>query len=379
MSISTKDQKEIEDNLNASLKIAKSDEELIIPDEIIKYLEIIFQNIDKAKSGYLNLITCLICASVDQKTDPRYHRPPGEGMPIPEKYPDGWFSGRSVSEKFISPWMSEQGFRTAKSGWQTRVFERPRPYTLDYPENIKAIKQPFLQILDFASKNKQYLLHLVAYFFREEIKYRNIHTVYMRDISRNKLGNEVLIIDIIAALEKHFALPNSAYLPVIAIYSIYQLLVDEVKIYSDVRLKELENHQAADIRTGAVGDIELQDSEGHIVEGIEIKHNIKIDRTILITAQEKIMRSNLKRYYILTTHAKCSINDDFILNTIRQVYINHGCQIIVNGVIPTIRYYLRMCTNPYIFINKYSDNLVHYQRSINSTHLASWLEIVKNL
>lgn len=377
MSVSVRDKTQIIDSLEKSLELAKTQQDLNIIYPIMEHLNSIFENIDTATSGYLNLITCLICSSINDEIDPRFHRKPGKGMPEPE-IPTGWFSGRTVSEKVIYPWMELRGFRTAKSGWQTRTYERPKPYTLDYPENIAFIKKPFLEVLDFASKNKSQLQKLVAYLLRKEIEYKKQKGALVEKVSKNNIGNEILIIDIISTLEKHFSSPNSAHLPVIAIYSIYELLIKEVSNYSGLLLRELESHQASDLRTGSVGDIELEDSEADVIEGIEVKHGLAIDLPILLRAKEKILKSGLKRYYILTTHSSCTVIKDEVLDLIREVYSTHGCQIIVNGVIPTIRYYLRMCSNPSDFINNYSKNIAS-QSSVTTEHLEIWNDLQDQL
>ena len=171
---------------------------------------------------------------------------------------------------------------------------------------------------------------------------------------------------------------NSAHLPVIAIYSIYELLINEVDNYSKLLLRELESHQASDLRTGSEGDIELEDLEADVIEGVEVKHGIEIDLPILLRAKEKILKSSLKRYYILTTHPNCAAINNEVLDVIRGVYSTHGCQIIVNGVIPTIRYYLRMCSNPSEFINNYSKNIVS-QSSVTAEHLEIWQAVQDKL
>jgi len=377
MSVSVRDKNQIIRSLDKSLKLAESQQDLNITCPTMENLNAIFENIDTATSGYLNLITCLICASLNNEIDPRFHRRPGKGMPEPDN-PEGWFSGRTVSEKVIYPWMELRGFRTAKSGWQTRTYERPNPYTLDYPENIAIIKEPFLETLDFASKNRDQLQNLVAYLLRKEIKYKKRKGDLVDMVSKNNIGNEILIIDLISALEKHFASPNSAHLPVIAIYSIYELLINEVDNYSGLLLRELESHQASDLRTGSVGDIELEDSEADVIEGVEVKHGLEIDLPILLRAKEKILKSSLKRYYILTTHPSCAAINNEVLDVIRDVYSTHGCQIIINGVIPTIRYYLRMCSNPSDFINNYSKNIVS-QSSVTREHLEIWKAVQDKL
>jgi DNA (cytosine-5)-methyltransferase 1 len=377
MSVSVRDKQQIIVSLDDSLELAKSQQELNVIEHIARHLDAIFKNIDTATSGYLNLITCLICSSLNDEIDPRFHRKPGKGMPKPEN-PDGWFSGRTVSEKIIYPWMELKGFRTAKSGWQTRTYERPKPYTLDYPENIAIIKEPFLKTLDFATKNRSKRQSLVAYLFRKEIEYKGRKGKLVERVSKNNIGNEVLIIDIMSALERHFASPNSAHLPVIAIYSIYELLINEVDNYSVLSLRPLESHQASDLRTGSVGDIELEDLESDVIEGVEVKHGIEIDLPILLRAKEKILKSSLKRYYILTTHQSCAVINNDVLGVVRDVYATHGCQIIVNGVIPTIRYYLRMCSNPSEFINNYSKNIVT-QDSVTADHLEIWKAVQDKL
>lgn len=377
MSITVRDKTELIIKLEESLQLSTTDFSSILPEKCISDLDRIIEFIDTATSGYLNLITCLICSSVDTNVDPRYHRKPGNGMPAPT-IEDGWFSGRTVSEKIIYPWLEIKGFRTAKSGWQTRTYERPNPYNLEYPENIAFIKSPFLSILDYAHKNPTHRTLLVAYFFQQEIIYRKSNLLLREKTAKNTVGNDVLIIDIISGLEHHFSTPNSSHLPVIAVYSVYQLLIGEVSNYNNLILKPLESHQASDLRTGSVGDIELEDNDGDVIEGVEVKHNLEIDVSILLRAKEKIYKSNLKRYYILTTHRNCANVSTEVNNLIRQVYLEHGCQIIVNGVIPTIKYYLRMCSDPSVFLNNYSINISD-QGSVTDEQLSIWFQIILDI
>jgi DNA (cytosine-5)-methyltransferase 1 len=117
------------------------------------------------------------------------------------------------------------------------------------------------------------------------------------------------------------------------------------------------------------------DQANDVLEGVEIKHRILIDLPILLRAEEKIKKSNLKRYYILTTHENCNPEDDEVNDVIKRVYIDHGCQIIVNGVYHTIRYYLRLLCNPTLFIDKYSQDLSQID-GVTKAQLESW-EIIR--
>lgn len=172
MNVTIRDKTSILSQLERALALAKSDNPIKLPKHIIDYVEDILGRIDVATSGYLNVLTCLICSSINKNIDPRFHRTPGKGMPSPTPE-DGWFSGRSVSEKILYPWLNEKGLRTAKSGWQTRTYERPAPYTRDYPENIAYIKDSFLGILEYASKNFDSRIVIVAAFIRREIEHRD--------------------------------------------------------------------------------------------------------------------------------------------------------------------------------------------------------------
>ena len=134
----------------------------------------------------------------------------------------------------------------------------------------------------------------------------------------------------------------------------------------------------AEVSVLAVGDIELEDGDGDIVEGVEVKHRMEIDLPILMRAEEKILRSRLKRYYILTTHDRCNPADHSLTNIVKTTFRNHGCQIILNGVYPTLRYYLRMLCNPSVFIDVYSKNLSE-QPDVTEEQLTKWIQVVNEL
>lgn len=375
MSLTVKDRLEVLKQLELSLKVAYSKENIPLPKEVEKDLDFIFDKIDVASTGYTNLITCVSCTAVDNTVDPRFHRQPRGSMPSPENK-DGWFSGRTISEQVIYPWMEMKNFRTSKSGWQTRTFERPQPYTLKYPENIGHIKMPFLRVLDYVNKNRSKANSIISYLLRKEIEASESKIKTKGMLAKHKTDDDILIVDIIDKIEKHFSFPNSAHLPVVAVHTIYEVILNLVSTYSDKVLRDLESHQASDLRTGSIGDIELEDIDGDVVEGIEVKHNVPIDITILLKAKEKIEKSNVKRYYILTTHRNCTSIDNQTLRLIRDIYHNHGCQVIVNGVLPTIKYYLRMAPKPAEFLDRYTSKLISLD-SVTSQQLEEWNKILE--
>lgn len=59
-----------------------------------------------------------------------------------------------------------------------------------------------------------------------------------------------------------------------------------------------------------------------------------------------------------------------------KVLNEHGCQIIINGLIPTIKYYLRLITNLNDFIVNYS-KAVETDSELQKAHKEKWAELLK--
>lgn len=107
-------------------------------------LDALSENAEKASTGFTNIVTSLAIKVALPEVDIRYHQ-----VQIQERTPHpAGFNFRGLSEKVIYPWLNEHRFAGAKSGWQTRTFERPKPYLMDYEENIDDIKIPFLTCFD---------------------------------------------------------------------------------------------------------------------------------------------------------------------------------------------------------------------------------------
>lgn len=60
---------------------------------------------------------------------------------------------------------------------------------------------------------------------------------------------------------------------------------------------------------------------------------------------------------------------------ISEIDNNHGCQIIINGTIPTLKYYLRLISSLDKFINKYS-MLIESDSELQIDHKIKWNEIL---
>lgn len=84
---------------------------------------------------------------------------------------------------------------------------------------------------------------------------------------------------------------------------------------------------------------------------------------------------NTNRYYLLTTANMDTADWNAIENEIQRISQIHGCQVIVNGVYSSLKYYLRLLKDPAEFIDKYVE-LLKIDETIKFQHKKEWNEIV---
>ncbi len=324
------------------------------------------------KGVYTVLMTLLVHKTLYPEQDIRYHQSKMEGG----------FSGRTIDTKYITPTLKELGLPAmAESGWLTRFLEQPYPYTVDYNGNMrdKAVKKAFLKIIDYVQSNPD-KAELILKFFLHQIR---IETEKSK-VTITKLSNaENLDISIIlSCLKEHFEFnyktSGASKLPVLAFYAIYQRLVLEVERYKLCNLKQLGSHTASDFTSKSAGDIEIFDKNKKLIEAIEIKHGKKVDMQILRIAKDKILKFNPRRYCIFSSADIEVSESEKITAEIKNIAKEHGCQIIINGVLPTLKYYLRLITSLEDFIAGYS-KLVEEDKELKATHKTKWNEILLNL
>lgn len=99
---------------------------------------------------------------------------------------------------------------------------------------------------------------------------------------------------------------------------------------------------------------------------------------MVLNAKMKIQPSHAQRYYILSTAPIVDSDKEAIRRDISQIKNIHGCEIVVNGVIPTLKYYLRLLKDTSAFTDNYA-SLLSNDKDIAFEHRAAWNDIVANL
>lgn len=349
-----------------------------LPEELSNYLSPDFLSslkqiadaCQKETTAYTNVFTGMaIKATYCNGVDIRYHQTGIQGQ---TDRPAG-FNFRGLSEKLIYPWLTSKDFKSAKSGWQTRTMERPKPYLLSYDENIQNVKQPFLDCYNQVEENGQSGELAIIYLLWRQMQ--------LRDASRIVIATPNIddVLKITSFFEKHFNYHyrnsrGASRLPTLAMYAIYQCLMSELGRFEGRALKHLEDHSAADAQTGALGDIEVVNEDGTVYEVLEIKHKLVVTKEMVISARKKIQGSRIDRYYILTDSHEHEPSEE-VRNEVAIVEERLGCQMIVNGIVPTIKYYLRLLRKPSDIFPFYA-KLLESDRSIAYEQKDVWNKIV---
>lgn len=195
------------------------------------------------------------------------------------------------------------------------------------------------------------------------------------------LSRTITIENTVNILKCHFSVANISRLPILAMYSVYEMFMG-IERYIGKELAPLKSHTTSDIKSGGIGDIEVLDENGDFFEAVEIKHNIPISPDLVQGAYQKFADTSVCRYYLLTT-AEPNVDDsETIDRLVQQIHRQHGCEVIVNGILPSLKYYLRLLSNPKLFLDCYSKNLqLDFDRNtdIKTAHLNYWNELLSSL
>lgn len=333
------------------------------------YLGNVAANVERNKGVYTVLVTLLVHKLLVPDQDIRYFQ---------NKMENG-FSARSIDTKYITPTLKELKLPSmAESGWLTRSLEQPYPYTLDYEGEIsgKDMKRSFLQIIDSVENNPSLAENFLRIILNGAISFRDNNAI---EISKIQNGDELTISIIISILEQHFTeryqTHGGSKLPVLAFYAMYKILVSELNRYEGCKLLTLGSHTASDRTSRSSGDIEVA-RDDEIFESVEIKMDKPVDITIARIAYEKIARFNPVRYYILSYVGIVESDKQDIEDLIHEIKDQHGCQLIVNGLIHTLRYYLRLISDSKIFFNNYIE-LVEEDNELQPIHKLKLKQLIE--
>ena len=104
---------------------------------------------------------------------------------------------------------------------------------------------------------------------------------------------------------------------------------------------------------------------------------------MILDIVKKSANTTIERYYILTTYKDCFINQDeeeYINELIFNIKRESGLEIIANGIVNTLKYYLRFIEDYHEFIKTYTEELVKDARNsteVKDFHIQAWEKILQ--
>lgn len=282
----------------------------------------------------------------------------------------GGFNARSIDTDVVIPMLRAWNLHNAgESHWLTQVFSgqafAANQILKTQPKIIGQVVPRLVCEINAESPDKvgDALCAILIYLILERNKSRVPLTKPKR----------LTIQQAIKLLSAHFQgdfKTGGPRLPQIAVYAVYECLLNESKRYKDHELVPLERLKTANRKSGTVGDVDVN-LKGRTVEAVEIKFGMQVETRHVSDAIEKIKTADVRRYYILATGGVKSEEADAIDNLISSFHRSNGCEIIVNGIFGSLRYYLRLVESVDEFISRYADRLAT-DEDLGYEHRIAW-------
>jgi DNA (cytosine-5)-methyltransferase 1 len=332
-------------------------------------LNFVLQYSEQAKACLAVIFTSLTYKHFNPQQDIRNHQ-----ASISNGY-----AGRPYDQKHITPFLKLQRFpyMQSGSGWLTRSFEQKVPFNKSFSGAIspKKLKTVFLDLIDNIENGVECSKYL-SYLFQGLIIQRNMQSI---DLAKPTTLSINTILDL---LDRHFnglyKAEGASRLPVLAIYAAYQCLIKEAKRFENKELLAIESHTSSDKSSGRIGDIDIIDEKKREFEAVEVKHGIQITLGLVQDAYAKFQTTPVTRYYILSTAYPNADELLLIDEEIQRIKNVHGCQLIVNGIMPTLKYYLRLLDNTFEFIDNYV-NLLEADQALKFEHKERWNKLISEM
>lgn len=322
----------------SQVTLAKCKNAQYMPPTVLDAIETIVENKSANKYLFSILVACCVKKIIDPSQDTRIAQ---DNMP-------GGYSNRSFDQRHVTPFLKRHGYTHCEaSGLESgRNFERPLAWDLEYPANPrgKGNREAFLGILNYIEAEKGDPKAVALCLLSHDLSKQ--HQAGKRVVP----PRETQIARIMHIFERHFEESSGqgkSRLPVLALYAIYDRLVAELDRYDGTELVPLERHTTADLRSGSIGDIQVN-RQGGPFEGVEVKSEKPITAAMVRELPRKFDGRVVSRYYLLSTCRPYILEEDeeSVAKTIQEVERETGTQIIVNGLLRTLWYYLRLLKDP---------------------------------
>lgn len=304
--------------------------------EMSARVEYVARNL-KNRAGIRLLMACLLAKIDRPEVDVR--------KPYTEIGTDDSFSGRTYDERYISDLITEYELpcNSTTAFLTPALRNRAIPLTIDVdlvgrpPQLYKTV----LNLLDDVYQNRATAENLLSEVIRWLLIERNeqqqriaslIHGLRtLRDAM--PLSSE----DMVLLIEQHMNLKGTSRLPVLVVAAAYKTAAT----YLNERILVLNSHLAADIQTGALGDIEITIAQSNdVVTSYEMKDK-SITKADIDRALQKLSHANahVDNYIFITTETI----DEAVQGYARSLYTETGgTEFVILTCIGFLRHFLHL-------------------------------------
>ncbi|NPV87076.1 MAG: restriction endonuclease, SacI family [Anaerolineae bacterium] len=317
-------------------KASKSLKKPIINDSAIeKRIELIARNTQNRACARF-ILACSL-AKIDK---------PGLDIrkPYTEIGDDDAFSGRTYDEAYITEFVNQNELPcNSTTAFLTPAF-RNRNVVLTPEVNLvgrpESVYKATLQLLDDVYQRKitaeELLTELVRWLLVVRDEKRQRMRSLLASLRAAKDETSLPAEGIIGLIEQHLKLKNTSRLPVLVVAAAYEAASD----YLREQVQPLQRHNAADKRTGSLGDLEITlIDEQQVVTSYEMKTR-KVTKNDIDHAIEKVLKSNplIQNYIFVTTETI----DQEVVNYAYGIYEKTGVEMVVLDCIGFLRHFLHL-------------------------------------
>ena len=291
----------------------------------------------------------------------------------------GGFSARSIDTTGTVPFLMRKTLNyNSETHWLSQTFSFAGPYERSLvlkttPTKAGTLLLDVINGVEEAKNKLEAATAALEVLLVGLIEERNKGKV---DLERPK---NLTIDDVIILLGRHFSRhyeKNTPRLPQLAMYAIYKCIIGSMERYKGQSLAPLERMKAANRKSGTVGDIDVN-RDGKPVEAVEVKFDVPITRAHVSEAIQKIRTKAVERYFILSTVGVKDGESDECRRLQADFKRSNGCEIIVNGVLDSVRYYLRLIRSSNDFVDEYT-TLVESDPELGYEHRVAWNDICRS-
>jgi DNA (cytosine-5)-methyltransferase 1 len=301
---------------------------------------------------------------------------PSQGIRYHKADHEGGFAGRSIDAGATVPFLMQHGLTyNVETHWLSQTFSFAGPYLRGtilktQPKAAGPLLVDIVNRVEEAAEPHIFALSVVRLLLCCLIEERNQGKI---DLEKPK---DLTIDQVISLLSAHFDThyeKNAPRLPQLALYAIYGCIVASMERYQGQVLAPLERMKAANRKSGSVGDVDVLKAD-QPVESVEVKFGKPVSIIDVNEAIQKIKSKTVERYLILST-AGVEVSEVVeIEDRLKEFKRTNGCEIIVNGVLESIKYYLRLIRSSTDFILKYT-LLVEKDADLGYEHRVAWNKV----